>query len=76
LLKRKRDDDEDNEDLYGNSDTAKRKPREDLEDGKTMGFAAQTNGSTTTLNDETEWLMFLVSEKGELQVVAPVRDLC
>jgi len=67
-LKRKRDGDDDDQELYGRSDATKRKPREDAEGQNTLEFAPQFNGSTTAANDETEWLMFLVSGKGELQV--------
>jgi len=67
-LKRKRDDDDDDEELYGDSDATKTKAPEDMASQKALEFAPQSNGSTTTVSDETEWLMFLVSEKGELQV--------
>lgn len=69
-LKRKREDADDNDDLYGDSDSTKRKLREGREDQMTLEFTP--NGSNTTANDETEWLMFLVSENGELQVPIPL----
>jgi hypothetical protein len=66
-LKRKRDDEDEDEDLYGDGNP-KSKPRPEPEDSETMEFAPQTNGAVTTSGDELEWLMFLVSENGELQV--------
>jgi hypothetical protein len=66
-LKRKRDDEDEDEDLYGDVD-AKRKHRGGPKDSETMEFAPQTNGSATASSDELEWLMFLVSENGDLQV--------
>jgi len=67
-LKRKRDDDDDDDELYGDRDDTKTKPREDPPSQRALEFAPQFNGSSTTVSDETEWLMFLVTEKGELQV--------
>lgn len=66
-LKRKRDAEDEDEDLYGDPD-AKRKHRAEPEDSGTMEFAPQTNGSVAASGDELEWLMFLVSENGDLQV--------
>jgi hypothetical protein len=68
-LKRKRDFDED-VDLYGDTEMTE-KTNGDSEESETMTSEPQTNGVTLaeeTESDETEWLLFLVSQEGELQV--------
>ena len=76
-LKRKREDDED-ADLYGEKETTEKKPRGGNKDDLTGAelnteIEMQTNGTTSTPETEVmEWLMFLVSENGELQVLSLV----
>jgi hypothetical protein len=70
-LKRKREIDED-VDLYGEAGTTEKKPRGDNSDDVTnnensMEFERQTGEATSTA-EELEWLIFLVSQEGELQV--------
>ena len=73
-LKRKREDDED-ADLYGEAETTEKKPRGGNKDDLTGAelnteIEMQTSGTTSTPETEVmEWLMFLVSENGELQVL-------
>ena len=76
-LKRKREDDED-ADLYGEAETTEKKPRGGNKDDLTGAelntkIEMQTNGTAPTTETEVmEWLMFLVSENGELQVLSLV----
>jgi len=71
-LKRKREIDED-VDLYGEEETTGKKTRaskiDDLgQNGSNMEFAIQTE-EVGTKTEELEWLLFLVSQEGELQVI-------
>lgn len=71
-LKRKREDDED-ADLYGEAEMSEKKPRGGNKDDLTgaelnIEIGMQNDGSAST-EEVMEWLLFLVSEKGELQVI-------
>ena len=70
-LKRKRDDDDD-VDLYGDSEVTDKKPR-----GETSNQIPE-NGPHIELSvkeeekpEELEWLLFLVSQEGQLEVFIP-----
>jgi len=70
-LKRKREDDED-VDLYGETETTEKKPRGGNKDDLTGAelnaeIGMQVEGVAST-EEAMEWLLFLVSEKGELHV--------
>ena len=70
-LKRKREIDED-VDLYGEAGATEKKPRGGKSDDVTniensMEFERQT-GEAPSKAEELEWLIFLVSQEGELQV--------
>jgi hypothetical protein len=73
--KRKRNDDENDFDLYGqDAEVSEKKPR--TSDASALQRANNNlnfvNGGVDQPNqDEREWLIFLVSEKGELQVGIP-----
>jgi hypothetical protein len=76
-LKRKREIDED-VDLYGETETTEKKSRgnnkEELTStGKNIEFAQQA--AAATMKEKVEWLMFLVSQEGELQVFHGVTTL-
>jgi len=65
-LKRKRDD-EDDADLYGDSETTDKKPRgeqETLRNGNPIEFAVKGEEKP----EELEWLIFLVGQEGQLEV--------
>ena len=72
-LKRKREDDDD-ADLYGETETTDKKPRGEHKDvpthnGSNIAFDAQLDEDTSTM-EELVWLLFLVSQDGSLQVPA------
>ena len=67
-LKRKRDDDDDS-DLYGESEITDKKPRGEAttggpNNGNHVEFAVQAEDKV----EELEWLTFLVSQEGHLEV--------
>lgn len=67
-LKRKRDDDDD-ADLYGESEITDKKPRGETtktipQNGNPVEFAVKEEEKP----EELEWLMFLVSQEGHLEV--------
>jgi hypothetical protein len=70
-LKRKRDKDDD-ADLYGESETEKksRGNKEVSYEQNNVEYAMQVD-ETITSTEELEWLIFLVSQEGDLQVYHP-----
>ena len=77
-LKRKREDDEDVE-LYGDTDTMEKKPRGENKEGL---FGAEINTEIGTESNRAalttevmEWLIFLVSDTGELHVPSSAVEL-
>jgi hypothetical protein len=74
-LKRKREVNED-ADLYGEeAQVTDKKPRGDHSDSKPakkMDVEFAINGDDTTASEELEWLLFLVSHEGALQVLCSV----
>ena len=70
-LKRKREDDED-VDLYGESESTGTKSRgidKDDVTGAELNSAQDMEDTGPAATEEMEWLMFLVTEQGELQVL-------
>lgn len=70
-LKRKREIDED-VDLYGEEETTEKKSKNDdfAINENNVEFAQQSE--EVAKSEEMEWLMFLVSQEGELQVTYPL----